>query len=621
MKKLLKFCVVILVIGLSLESCDKDNVQDEGFSDTEIAQLEQDISAISLTISEILANPPIDTTLVMVLLEEYRQLESVENAWLDVDGIVVKVKNGGLITWSYKQKFVMPPFFNLNKIRQMTTNLRASNVNKILPENNKVGIFCTLGDADFEKDAKRVLHSIEDILNENGFDADPFFDDDFTMNNLMSEFPKYSTVIVLSHGTLINDGNNGKLMAFYIGEKFEYNWIRQIIGENKELYKDWKEKKIIIDYFGDFKPTICVTQKFFDSYFADGSLSNTLAFFMSCHAMENDMSIGKIMEKKRKNKGVTIGYDNSNNIAPYTGWYLFNALLNGNTVGESFENFMPYECLHNIFTDNGKEINAELVYYPNEGKNVAIIGELPQGSIEFISPQNGKTYSDINDRTLTLRGICHGFGKNISGTVSVNSTNYTLTFINDSIFEQPIEINQGTNIIKVTCLSSEKDNYVSRPITASSEITVIGNFPRMALYTAMRWDTDNTDVDLHLIGPNNEDCYYYRMQTSWGGFLDVDNVLGRGPEHITIPELKLAGTYRLFVHYYAARGNGASNVWVNVSTTSEDKQFGPYTLNNTGDRWEVCNIEYPSGAIITTNLRSSSILESVQQQLLNLPKK
>ena len=620
MKKIKLFTILALAVStFVLTGCYTEEGDEKEFSDTEIAQLEQDMNTISLTITEIIANPPVDTTLVMALLDEYSQLESVEKAWLDVDGIVVKIKNGGLVAWSYEQKFVMPPFFDM-KTELRSVNLRASSTTKILPENTKVGIFCTLGNSEGERVHINNLLAIERVLKENGFDADSFFDNDFTMNNLMSEFPKYSTIIVLTHGGLFNDGNNGKLMGFQVGEKFEYSWFGGITGTEKERYEDWIENKIIINY-GRSNPQIIVTQKFFDSYFTNNSLSNTLAFFMPCHSMENDMSIGKIMEKKRKAQGVTIGYDNINNIAPYTGWYLFNALLNGYTVGECFENYIPTECLHNTFTYNGKEITAELVYYPNEGQNVALIDELPQGSIEFISPQNDKTYTDVNDRTLTLRGVCHGFGKNISGTVSVNSTNYSLTFINDSVFEQPIEINQGTNTIKVTCLSSENNNDISRPITASSEITVIGDFPRMVLYTAMRWDTDDTDVDLHLIGPNNEDCYYAQMQTSWGGFLDVDNVRGRGPEHITIPELKLEGTYRLLVHYYAARGHGASNVWVNVSTQNEDKQFGPYKLNDTDDIWEVCNITFPSGSIITTDIRSSSISDSDQRMILNIPKK
>src|SRR6185369_8409041 len=42
------------------------------------------------------------------------------------------------------------------------------------------------------------------------------------------------------------------------------------------------------------------------------------------------------------------------------------------------------------------------------------------------------------------------------------------------------------------------------------------------------WNTDNTDVDLHVREPNNQECYYQHTSTTNGGFLTNDATQGFG---------------------------------------------------------------------------------------------
>ena len=137
-----------------------------------------------------------------------------------------------------------------------------------------------------------------------------------------------------------------------------------------------------------------------------------------------------------------------------------------------------------------------------------------------------------------------------------------------------------------------------------------GNFSPLELWTELRWNT-NTDVDFHLLRPGanfpadfwtTSDCYYSNKTTSWGAFLDVDNVSGRGPEHITIPTVSAQGVYRLFVHYFASRGVSATSAYVSVSVrNAPNEEFGPLALSRSasrgGDVWEVCTITYPVGTV------------------------
>ena len=63
------------------------------------------------------------------------------------------------------------------------------------------------------------------------------------------------------------------------------------------------------------------------------------------------------------------------------------------------------------------------------------------------------------------------------------------------------------------------------------------------------WNTDNTDVDLHVIEPSGEECYYAHQHTASGGFLSNDATQGFGPEMYFLKKAKL-GKYHLNVEYY-----------------------------------------------------------------------
>jgi hypothetical protein len=90
-----------------------------------------------------------------------------------------------------------------------------------------------------------------------------------------------------------------------------------------------------------------------------------------------------------------------------------------------------------------------------------------------------------------------------------------------------------------------------------------------AITVVLSWNTNNTDIDLHMTRPNNMpnpedamfdtdvDCYYANRQPDWGAvgstsddpFLDDDDVDGFGPETINL-ESTAPGAYEVFVHYF-----------------------------------------------------------------------
>ena len=77
------------------------------------------------------------------------------------------------------------------------------------------------------------------------------------------------------------------------------------------------------------------------------------------------------------------------------------------------------------------------------------------------------------------------------------------------------------------------------------------------LVVTITWNTDNSDVDLHVIEPSGEECYYQHAKTKSGGQLSQDVTAGYGPEMYVQPKGP-SGTYRIRVKYFASQANRAS---------------------------------------------------------------
>jgi uncharacterized protein YfaP (DUF2135 family) len=73
----------------------------------------------------------------------------------------------------------------------------------------------------------------------------------------------------------------------------------------------------------------------------------------------------------------------------------------------------------------------------------------------------------------------------------------------------------------------------------------------------MEWNTDGTDIDLHVTDPAGEECYYSHDQTKMGGRITDDVTTGFGPEMFLLPKAA-PGEYLIRAHYYGERRNRLS---------------------------------------------------------------
>jgi len=68
----------------------------------------------------------------------------------------------------------------------------------------------------------------------------------------------------------------------------------------------------------------------------------------------------------------------------------------------------------------------------------------------------------------------------------------------------------------------------------------------------INWSMDNTDIDLHVKDPNNQECYFGRRETEIGGRISADNTGGYGPEQFLLKKA-IKGKYRVQVNYFGDR--------------------------------------------------------------------
>jgi hypothetical protein len=77
------------------------------------------------------------------------------------------------------------------------------------------------------------------------------------------------------------------------------------------------------------------------------------------------------------------------------------------------------------------------------------------------------------------------------------------------------------------------------------------------LVVMITWNTDATDIDLHVNEPNGDVCYFGNRQTNSGGQLTLDVTQGYGPEMYVLKNAN-SGRYKIQAHYFASDRNRTS---------------------------------------------------------------
>jgi len=160
----------------------------------------------------------------------------------------------------------------------------------------------------------------------------------------------------------------------------------------------------------------------------------------------------------------------------------------------------------------------------------------------------------------------------------------------NSLIHSPFGINQYEEFRN----QRKKDGLRAIP-----DPSLLGNLP-VDLRIVMGWDTDMTDVDLHVIEPTREECYYGNKNTKIGGKLSRDFTRGYGPEEYSVKKAA-PGQYKVTAKYFASHQQsltGATTLLVyiykNYGSLEQEKEVVTLRLQSNKDIVPVCTATFES---------------------------
>jgi uncharacterized protein YfaP (DUF2135 family) len=530
------------------------------------------------------------------MLASYTSNPNVETAYITNNSLFVKFRGGGLISWYLASDVVVPPYD--------PGGLVASNIpdcllkpSELIGNTSAVLINQQFGD-EGRQYCRDVITFLTTKFQARGFTVTTKNGSQANVNFFKTGLSAYGAVFYIAHGTY--DGTN--------------TW--QCTGEEGTLDSlmskypaEWKSNQLTILTVHEKRGGVNQVVRFYsfssrlvDSMYVANAFPRSMIYLVACQGMKNGQVGTSFVNKGAR---AVIGWDETNCLGQSTGKLLFDILLCGKNVRDAMA-ALPAEAKNDKCA---VPAGALLVSYPSSGDTLRLVEE-SKGVVLFTTPKKDSTYTT---RNLTLAGSLVNGDTLTSGIVEVNGVATTLTILSiRKNFSQSIVIDSGRNSIHITANGKLTNGKCA---VVDTTINVNGNFAALGLWSELRWNTNSSDVDFHLLPPNaafpgtfwtTTDCYYGNRTTAWGGFLDVDDVDGYGPEHITVPTVSTQGTYRLFLHYYASHGAGPTSCYVTVSVRGgPNSNFGPYLVTTPGSRggniWEVCTITYPAGTITPVN--------------------
>jgi tetratricopeptide (TPR) repeat protein len=115
---------------------------------------------------------------------------------------------------------------------------------------------------------------------------------------------------------------------------------------------------------------------------------------------------------------------------------------------------------------------------------------------------------------------------------------------------------------------SEPGNRQDIAGRASRAEVDLGRLDRLRI--TLTWETDANDVDLHVVDPAGEECFYSHPSTGSGLQLYGDITQGLGPEVTRTDEVR-SGTYAIGVNYFSAGPMGVSRGLLVVLRTDRNR--------------------------------------------------
>ncbi|MCP1472930.1 uncharacterized protein YfaP (DUF2135 family) [Pseudomonas sp. EB276 TE3739] len=194
----------------------------------------------------------------------------------------------------------------------------------------------------------------------------------------------------------------------------------------------------------------------------------------------------------------------------------------------------------------------------------------PQGEGESFRQTVNYPASSVNTplgqaNTARISGQIKAVPKNNEpGRLIVNGVSMPLKIDPAGGFDRPFSFPNGSNSVEVRSADGQQRHR-------TQFLNARGGATPAKLRVLLAWDSDGTDLDLHLITPDGAHIWYGNRVAPNGAALDVDVTTGYGPEIAAMPA-PIEGQYLVYVNYYGGgyRGDdGGGDEAVQALTTAQ----------------------------------------------------
>lgn len=121
---------------------------------------------------------------------------------------------------------------------------------------------------------------------------------------------------------------------------------------------------------------------------------------------------------------------------------------------------------------------------------------------------------------------------------------------------------------------------------------------KVDLRVVVDWNHNDTDIDLHVIDPNLEECFYSHSRTQQGGKMSKDMTQGFGPEEFILEKAK-KGFYYIKIKYFGDRKQKIESptfmkvtIYKNQGKTNQEKNIKVIRLTKQDKEEMIAKIEF-----------------------------
>ena len=376
-RSLWKIGVLLLAVILSVTGCKKDKETPPEVSIEE--KVEQAFETIKLTADSILLS---DDPIVgfEAIVEEYRKIDGVDSIENGANGIFVKFISGEMVGWFIPPEFT-PSIIDEMSVQNIKSSIKQSHSTRAFTPKSVCLLDQQDGEARDQKLRDSCLSALEHAFSVNNWSVTKKIGQQVTLDFVANHLADYDAIYYIAHGI----DAHGKTWILTNGR------INNTIGQGNNLIRVFPRTNLI-------NGTIVMESKyafcgdFIRHYYTPGSFTGDIIYMVACQSMGSAGSTNLSMARAFTDHGgasVYIGWDETNWSGEEAGKNIYEVLLQGKTLGETWQwlsQNRPDLMLNTRTVLNhsrmrrglpllpaGAHFDADLMYYPPSADTVRLV--------------------------------------------------------------------------------------------------------------------------------------------------------------------------------------------------------------------------------------------------------